>query len=465
MIRALLYFVLIAVLVLAAVWLSDTPGNVRIDWLGYRVETSVAVTLLLVVVLVGVVTALYRLYSLIIDGPRAINRRRGRVRRDRGFRALTQGFVAVASGDAETARAMARKADRMLQDPPLTLLLSAQAAQLNGDETAARRFFEAMLRRPETEFLGLRGLLTQAMQDNDPVKALGYAQRALALRPKSPWVLQTCLNLQVQLRRWVDAQATVAAAVKSRLLDRTTARAYKTAILIERSREADGDGNTDQALSLAHEAVKLSGDFAPAVMREAKLLARTGNEARARKLIEKTWSRAPHRLLAETYRDIVPVTEDTAARVGRFEKLLRSQPEHPESLIALAEAEMEAERWDPARTHLMKAEVKGASRRLYRLLAELEVRQKNDSEAAREWLMKAQSAPPDPGWVCSRCGAVSDIWSAICEACGAFGELNWSSPSAAVHVPAALAAPASPSSVRPLAGKATEQEPAVIAAQ
>lgn len=457
MIRALFYFILIAVLVLLAVWLSETPGEVQIDWLGYRVQTSVGVALLLAVVLVGVITALYRLYGLFIEGPRALKRMRARVRRDRGFRALNQGFVAVASGDAETARTMARKADRMLQEPPLTLLLSAQAAQLNGDETAARRFFEAMLRRPETEFLGLRGLLTQAIQDNEPVKALGYAQRAMALRPRSPWVVQTCLNLQVQLRRWVEAQSTVAASVKAKLLDGPTARQYKTAILIERSREADGEGKTDQALSLAHEAVRLSGDFVPAVMREARLLARTGHEARARKLIEKTWSKAPHRLLAETYRDIVPVTEDTAARVGRFEKLLRAQPDHPESLVALAEQEMEAERWDDARSHLMKAEAKGASRRIYRLLAELEVRQKNDSDAARDWLMKAQAAPPDPAWVCERCGAVPDIWSAVCDSCGAFNALNWTAPSSAVHLPAAQAP--TPLS-RPVA-----EEPAVIAAQ
>lgn len=462
MIRALLYFIVVAIVVLIAVWLTETPGNVQIDWLGYRVNMSVGVTLLLTIVLVGVVTALYRLYGLIVDGPRSMQRLRARVRRDRGFRALTQGFVAVASGDADTARAMSRKADRMLQDPPLTLLLSAQAAQLNGDETAASSFFQAMLRRPETEFLGLQGLLTQAIQENETVRALGYAQRALALRPRSPKVVETCLNLQVQLRRWVDAQSTVAAAVKAKLLDGATARKYKTAILIERSREADGDGNPDMAMSLAHEAAKLSPDFVPAIMREARLLARTGNDARALRLIEKAWAKAPHRLLAETYREIVPVTEDTSTRVARFEKLLRMQPDHPESLVAVAEVEMEAERWDSARGHLVAADGKSPSRRGYRLLAELEVRQNNDSEAAREWLMKAEAAPLDPAWVCDRCGAVAAIWSAVCDECGSFASLSWTTPSAVQLSATALSA-------KPLAGLSpapdNSKAPEVIAAQ
>ena len=45
--------------------------------------------------------------------------------------------------------------------------LAAQAAQLNGDELAARKYFTAMLDRPETRFLGLRGLLTQALKTGD----------------------------------------------------------------------------------------------------------------------------------------------------------------------------------------------------------------------------------------------------------------------------------------------------------
>ncbi len=63
----------------------------------------------------------------------------------------------------------------LLAEPPLTLLLSAQAAQLNGDEQAARRYFTAMLDRAETEFLGLRGLVMQALRGGDEAAALGLS--------------------------------------------------------------------------------------------------------------------------------------------------------------------------------------------------------------------------------------------------------------------------------------------------
>ena len=66
--------------------------------------------------------------------------------------------------DLAGAQRQAKKADVLLNEPPLTMLLSAQAAQLDGDEQAAEGYFRAMLEREETRFLGLRGLITQAIK-------------------------------------------------------------------------------------------------------------------------------------------------------------------------------------------------------------------------------------------------------------------------------------------------------------
>ena len=81
------------------------------------------------------------------------------------------------------------KAESLLGDPPLTMLLSAQAAQLSGDEKAAGKFFEAMAQQsePETRYLGLHGMLTQAMHDGDQEQALELArqEQQIAVQNKS----------------------------------------------------------------------------------------------------------------------------------------------------------------------------------------------------------------------------------------------------------------------------------------
>src|SRR5262249_12747457 len=157
---------------------------------------------------------LFSLLSLIVDTPRRLLlARRGRRRRS-GYRALAQGMVAVAAGDPQEARRFAKRADLLLADPPLTLLLSAQAAQLDGDEGAAKKFFTAMLARPETEFLGLRGLFNQAMREGDRSGALRLVERAMALRPRTEWVTRSRFDLETRAGRWEAARETLAQAAK-----------------------------------------------------------------------------------------------------------------------------------------------------------------------------------------------------------------------------------------------------------
>ena len=74
----------------------------------------------------------------------------------------------------------------MLDEPPLTLLLSAQAAQLEGDDQAARGYFEAMLDQPATAFLGLRGLLVQAERTGDTAQGAGAGGAGLRAQAGDP---------------------------------------------------------------------------------------------------------------------------------------------------------------------------------------------------------------------------------------------------------------------------------------
>ena len=52
----------------------------------------------------------------------------------------------------------------------------------------ARRSFARLLERPESEFLGLRGLLGEALRTGDDAAARSFATRAHQLRPAAPWL-------------------------------------------------------------------------------------------------------------------------------------------------------------------------------------------------------------------------------------------------------------------------------------
>lgn len=424
MIRAFWYMIQVALLIAAAIWLSDNPGTLAVNWLGYTVETSMSVA-----VVVGVVAAVllivgWRVLRAVLGSPRAFGRFRARRRREKGLEALTRGMVAVAAGDASAAQRMARQAEELLREPPLTRLLSAQAAQLRGDDRDAKRHFTAMLETPDTVFLGVRGLLTQALKDGDRVEALALARRAAKLQPGAGWVLGTLFDLEARAGEWAAAEETLRRAVHAGVIKPEDGRRHRAALLLERSFEAERRGREEAALKLAREAHDLLPAFAPAATRYVRLAARAGHLRRASKAAMRAWRLSPNPELAAAYREVVD-GYDPLTRVKTFEKLAAESPNSVESRIAVARAAMDAGLWGEARTELEKARELHPSRRVFHLLAELERAENGDEAAAQVWTMQELTAPDDPAWCCRVCGGSHSLWAGLCGHCGAFDSLDW----------------------------------------
>ena len=237
--RVLIWFAVAAVAMLVAVWLAERPGTVTAEWQGWRLDSSVGVLLVAVVVLIGLCIGGWLLYRWIVGAPFALLEGWGESRKKRGYRALTQGLAAVAAGDGAEAQKHARKAEQLLAEPPITLLLSAQAAQLAGDRDGANRAFTAMLEDEHTAFLGLRGLIGQALREGDQSKALAYAERAFKLKPQTPWVVHSLFDMQAQVGQWKAAQETLETGQRRKVVTADKGRTLKAMLLVERSRAAE----------------------------------------------------------------------------------------------------------------------------------------------------------------------------------------------------------------------------------
>ena len=429
MIRIILLFLLVAGSVWLAVWLADQPGRVEIEMLGYAVYTEqVGLLIGAMVLLTAVVAVLYRVWRSLRRAPRRIVEHRGASKRQRGYQALTQGMVAVAAGDSREAKRFAKRADALLSDPPLTMLLSAQAAQLDGDEDAARRYFETMLDDSEMAFLGVRGLLMLALRNGDKQEALRLAGRAQSLRPNTPWVLKYLLELQVNAGQWGAADRTLQQAVKQGAVDAMTGRRQRAVLGVALSHEAAAAGDNATAAKQARQAHDMDPALVPATVANIKCLLADGKTRRAIKAVEAAWTSAPHPELAAMYVTLGGDDELPLERVKRFQRLHGLRADHPESHLALAEASLAAQLWGEARRLLDQAAAVRRSVRVLRLYADLDEQEHGDLKAARRWLDEAASAPAENAWYCSACGSIAGAWRASCETCDGFSTVEWRVP-------------------------------------
>ncbi len=427
MIRAVIAFAVLAAVIAGATWLADHPGAVTIDWWDYRIETSLAFLGAGVAVTCVVAAFLSRFWWSLRRFPRRASQRWREGRREQGYRALTQGMVALAAGDSQEARRQAQKAVAMGAPSPLTLLLSAQAAQLQGEGQAAKGFFTAMLGNPDTAFLALRGLIGQAMREGDDATAMRLIEQARELRPKTPWAITTLFDLQARAGHWRMAEKSLKDATRKKIVAQDEGARKLAILLVEQSRGADAGGQASEALSLAEKAHKRDPSLIPATVRLLGLLGGAGRERRARNVAHKAWAAGPHLELSRAYAGIKP-EEDPLARYQRFRKLCSYNPGHEESHLALARAALDAKLWGEARNNLAKLASSELSRRLCLTMAELEEKEHQDMATAHYWLSRAAAADPDPAWVCCACGTVPAAWSALCGSCGAFATLDWRVP-------------------------------------
>ncbi len=445
MIRVVAYVLSVALVIAAAVWLAGRPGEVTLTWGGWRVDSSVAFLALCVGVFSALVAVLYRFYLALRGAPAALRRAHALRRRERGYRALTQGMVAVAAGDAAEAQRHARRADALLGDPPLTLLLSAQAAQLGGDEAAARRCFTAMLERPETAFLGLRGLIVQTERAGDRAAALILARQANRQRPKTPWVLGNLFDLEIAEGQWTAALGTLEQAIRVGAVAQDEGDRRRAVVMLGASAEAAAAGAGDAALAHARRAHRLAPGLLPATIRLATLLVAADKPRAAAALIRDAWATRPHPDLARLYLDLDGAA-DSEARFRRAEKLAAANPGHPDSHLALARAAIATERWAMARIHLRRTGDAEPTAEICRLMAVVEEAEKGDGPSLHHWLHRAAIARPDPAWMCGACGNLAAAWQPRCAKCGALGEIDWSVPEHVLalttdQAAAALAAP------------------------
>lgn len=421
----------------APVWFAERPGDVTLVWQGWRVDTSVPILLLAILVVVAIIWAILRVLRGIGAIPGVVRESVREKRRKRGLVALGSGYAAVAAGDARKARSYAGDAEKLLDAPHATRLLAAQAALLSGDGDDARKRFEALLDNPETELSALRGLMDQALASGDRQRAREFAERAYG-KGRPAWAGETLFNLQAADGDYDAAQSTLNTCAKAGIFTGERLKTLRTTLLVARAEAAVANGALWEGVKLAKQAHDSDPGFVPAALLLARAYKQDGKERKAAHVIETTWKRSPHPDLGQVYLALFE-GEDAIKRSKRADALAQVNPEARESRLLSAEAALDAELWGQARSKLKPLADEPVGPRFARLMARVEEGEKNDTKAALDWLKRAadnaatgdRTAVP-PHWQCGNCGHVPPQWMPTCPACNTFAAVSWQGPARAL---------------------------------
>lgn len=458
MIRVVLFLIAVALVALGAAWFADRPGEVAITWLGYRIETSVMVMAVAVIVVAASAILLWSLLRALVLSPRRVASFVQRRRSAQAYLAVTQGLIAIGSGDVEAARKFAGQARRLKGHEPLALLLSAQSAQLSGDRSAAEQTFRRMAEREDTRLLGLRGLFIEAERRGDIDGARVFAERAASAAPALAWAAQAVLDFRCADRNWAGALDALDNARTSRLVDKANYRRRRAVLLTARALSRD-EVDREAVKALVIEAVKLCPELVPAAALAGRLLAEDGETRKAGHVIETAWRANPHPDLAEAYARLRP-GDSARDRLARVQQLARLSSD-AESALATARAAIDAREFAVARSALAPL-LAAPTQRVAQLMAEIEEADTGDVGRAREWMGRALHAARDPAWTAD--GLVSEKWMPVSPVTGRLDAFQWKVPLADLPPPSRVLDEARPPAEPPIVPGLPPAEKSVPAA-
>jgi HemY protein len=434
LVKIVIFIVAVAALALGAGWLLESEGGVRIVVAGSEYTLGPLQSVIAFLVLVVAIWLGLKLLSLLVacwhflnGDETALSRYFARNKAARGFDALAEGMMALASGEGRVALAKAEKANKYLDRPELTNLLTAQAAEMAGDRKKAEETYRKLVENDATRFVGVRGIMKQKLADGDTETALQLAEKAFALKPRHEDTQDILLKLQADKEDWKGARQTLSAKLKYGSMPRDVHKRRDAVLALSEAKQIFGKDETIEAREAAIQANRQSPDLIPAAVMAAQSYVEQGQKKYAARVLKKAWTVHPHPDLAAAFAAIEP-DENPAERLKRFAQLAKGHPSDPETRMLMAELHILAEDFPQARRALGDLVETDPTTRSVTLMAAIERGEGASDAVVQGWMARALSAPRGPQWVCDNCQNIHSEWGPTCGNCGAFDTMTWKRP-------------------------------------
>lgn len=497
MIRFIIIALLLAAIAFIAVWFGHNQGIVAIDWLGYEIEMSVAVLALAMVFLIIVLYAMLTIIGMLMGMPIAIwkntARRSHHNNQIKGYQYLEKALIDIASKNYRDAETHLYKSKKLIGEHPTHTLLSSQIAKqqaiqkigaskniagkaANNDSKQEREllYYKKMLENPQTEIIGLTGMLDLAFENRDYENALKIASEGIKVQDNNPQIILALINLYSRFEQYNEASWAIDKARKISAISSDQYHDFKKglyawqavkdiAILYdnnenelpiadgvatqkitlesnsdsnEQNDEADANPHQDNIVSRetkalpnhqtksintqkenALKAYKIDNSFTPVIQFLVNHNLEINKPKQAMKYIEQAWSKKPNYELAIMANNIWQ--NDNVRKNKLIYKLYNEHPNHYDSLLMIARLYLQNDELEKAQSSLEQAQSKNLTKYLCQLMMVLAEKQ-HDEHLIQNWSHNIKHSHDDNLWQCVSCNSNYDKWQLHCDSCGEF---------------------------------------------
>ncbi|MGD9637677.1 MAG: hypothetical protein AB7U85_01290 [Alphaproteobacteria bacterium] len=482
-IKIFLFIGLITVLSLLA---TENPGQVIINWLDIELKSTVPVFIVALLILwfgLKIILSPVRVISKILSAPKKLaQRREQKLKQKKKLEAeilkeqqkaaaliakaerkeekaaakenkekqneeavptplelaeevelVAKTFLALQSDDYKFVKEQSKKLNKSesFKNSSVSKLISAVILEAEGSKDEALKIFNElyMLNEDKVIFIfAAQKVIKQALETNNVEKAFLAAQKVYEQRNDVKWLFDIYFDLLVKKSFWKDALMVIDEAFNNKLITEERHKKLKAVIFYELSLKSKDAGDVEEAMKYAISASEIDHSFNAASILVSQFYAERGLDKKAAGALSRSWRIRPIPELAHAYVNIWK-DETVFENVQRVEQLALANNKHPLNDIMLAEYNIKAGLWGPARKHLdIYMSKYPTTKKIAMMMADFEEGGNKDIDAAKEWLNDAENAEPDPMWICSKCYGQAQEWQAFCPCCNSFASIEWLTP-------------------------------------
>jgi len=406
MIRILKTFFIVFLFIIPIVWLSNYPGEVKILWGDYFIETSFTLYVSFLVFFSFLFSFLYLLYKKIIGFPENYKLKKNTKKLEILGNSLNEITKSINSGDRKKIDLNARRIKKQIGNNFFSTYILSQNAISNNDFEKAKKYMKLLLNEEEGKLIGLKGLSLIALKENSMKEAKYYLEESLKIEPDNLWSLDKLSVLLARSDEWEKA---------AKLLER---------VKTDNNEKVIENRANFLMQSGAHplEVWKVSKNIIPIVIKIIRYHIDEGREKKAYEIIAQSWEKLQYVGMIEEF--VCTGEPDIKASLRRFKlvlKALKPSLASNETKLGVAIAAFHASLWGETKKYLEEIKREDWDCRIIDLWKKLE----NKSDRL-EIPRMPDNIKAEPQWSCNNCKKLTNAWSIKCKTCSEIGQVVWS---------------------------------------
>ena len=331
-------------------------------------------------------------------------------------------MIALSNKDFKKALSESKKISNHLSDnPSLDLLLKSEIFKLEKKYDQLNAVYEQMLKKKNTETLGLTGMMEHYLRAQDYHHAFIYGQKLFYKNPFIEKVYDTLLNIITKTNNWHQLIQITETAYNKKIISKKIYKENKSIAFFEIAK-IKRDSNIEESIKLISKALNFRANFPPYIIFYVEMLIEQKKFKIAKNLIKQSWIKFPYTHYFFVLEKLCTSSNEELLEVVKF--VIGKTSNDEESSLLLIEVLIKKKKWDHARNIIKNLLDVRPKKNVCLLMALIEEGDTNNIQKTNSWKLRAENGEPGKAWICSSTLEPQVHWTTLANS-GYFNSLEW----------------------------------------